>query len=61
VAPSETLAQPFVTAAQVKTLEDTLSEVLRPVVRQWVIENMPRIVQEVAQQEVAKLPKPEQK
>jgi cell pole-organizing protein PopZ len=42
----------------VRTLEDTLAEVLRPVVRQWVIENMPRIVEEVAKQEVAKLPKP---
>lgn len=51
--------QPVVGAAQAKTLEDTLSEVLRPVVRQWVIENMPRIVQEVAKQEVAKLPKPD--
>lgn len=59
-APSpEATAQPLVSAAQAKTLEDTLSEVLRPVVRQWVIDNMPRIVQEVAQQEVAKLPKPD--
>lgn len=51
--------EPAVVPAQGKTLEDTLAEVLRPVVRQWVIENMPRIVEEVAKQEVAKLPKPD--
>ena len=51
--------QPVVSAAQVKTLEDTLAEIVRPVVRQWVIDNMPRIVEEVAKQEVAKLPKPD--
>jgi cell pole-organizing protein PopZ len=49
---------PPAVAGAVRTLEDTLAEVLRPVVRQWVVENMPRIVEEVAKQEVAKLPKP---
>ncbi len=37
----------------VRTLEDTVSELLRPMLRQWLDENMPRIVEKALKIEVA--------
>lgn len=35
-----------------KSLEDAVKEMLRPMLRQWLNENMPRIIEKVAQEEI---------
>ena len=35
-----------------RTMEDTVKEMLRPMLRQWLNENMPRIVEKVAREEI---------
>jgi cell pole-organizing protein PopZ len=37
----------------VRTLEDTVAELLRPVLRQWLDDNMPRIVEKAFREELA--------
>ena len=36
-----------------RTLEDTVSELMRPLLRQWLDDNMPRIVEKAFREELA--------
>ncbi|MEW5963791.1 MAG: DUF2497 domain-containing protein [Pseudomonadota bacterium] len=45
-------------AGDVRTLEDTVAELLRPMLRQWLDDNMPRIVEKALRVEIAGRPKP---
>jgi cell pole-organizing protein PopZ len=40
----------------VRTLEDTVAELLRPMLRQWLDDNMPRIVEKALRVEIAGRP-----
>ena len=40
-------------AAGVQTLEDTVARLLRPMLRQWLDDNMPRIVEKAFKEELA--------
>lgn len=44
--------------AQVRTLEDTVVELLRPMIRQWLDDNMPRMVEKALRVELADSVKP---
>lgn len=46
------------TAEQVRTMEDTVAELLRPMLRQWLDANMPRIVEKALRVELAASAKP---
>ncbi|KAB2851690.1 MAG: DUF2497 domain-containing protein [Hyphomicrobiaceae bacterium] len=52
LAPAATVAAPAV-APGVRTLEDAVSDLLRPVLRQWLDEHMPRIFEKVLREELA--------
>ena len=41
----------------VKTLEDTVAELLKPMLRQWLDDNMPRIMEKALKEELAPAPK----
>ena len=41
--------------AQVNPLEDMLREMLRPVLKQWLDENLPRIVDEHVKREITRI------
>ena len=41
-----------------RTLEDTVAELLRPMLRQWLSDNMPRIVEKALRIEVAQSLRP---
>lgn len=45
----------------VRSLEDTVSELLRPMLREWLDKNMPRIVESALRVEMAGLHKPVEK
>ncbi len=52
------VSQPVATAAPaapagVQTLEDTVARLLRPMLRQWLDDNMPRIVEKAFKEELA--------
>jgi cell pole-organizing protein PopZ len=40
-------------AGHVKTLEDTVREMLKPLLVQWLNENMPRIINDALREEIA--------
>lgn len=44
-----------------RTLEDAVADMLRPMLQQWVADNMPRIIERALRTEVAKSTKPGQK
>lgn len=48
-----TIIAPPPTPAQVRTLEDTVAELLRPMLREWLDAHMPRIVEKALRIEVA--------
>jgi len=50
-----TVAQP---EAPVRTLEDAVADMLRPMLQQWVAENMPRIIERALRTEVASTVRP---
>ena len=53
---AETLAAPAIQQAPgagVQTLEDTVARLLRPMLRQWLDDNMPRIVEKAFKEELA--------
>ena len=41
-----------------RTLEDAVADMLRPMLQQWVADNMPRIIERALRTEVAKSTKP---
>ena len=41
-------------AAQARTLEQVVGELLEPVIRQWLETNLPRLVEKVVREEVAR-------
>ena len=43
-----------VAAATTRSLEDAVSDLLRPMLRSWLDDNMPRIVEKIAREELAK-------
>jgi cell pole-organizing protein PopZ len=45
---------PTAAAAQSRTLEHVVGELLEPVIRQWLEANLPRLVEEVVHKEVAR-------
>lgn len=45
-------------AAPARTLEDAVADMLRPMLQQWVADNMPRIIEKALRTEVAKSTKP---
>ena len=47
------LAAPQANVAGVQTLEDTVARLLRPMLRQWLDDNMPRIVEKAFKEELA--------
>ncbi len=49
---------PTVAAAGVRSLEDTVVDLLRPMLRQWLDENMPRMVEKALRIELAQSVKP---
>lgn len=53
VAPSEPAGTAAVDAGKTTSLEDTVAELLRPMLRQWLADNMPRIVEKALRIEVA--------
>ena len=44
-------------AAPVRTMEDTVAELLRPMLREWLNNNMPRIVEKALRVEMANIAK----
>jgi cell pole-organizing protein PopZ len=44
-----------------RTLEDAVADMLRPMLQQWVADNMPRIIEKALRSEVEKTLKPGQK
>ena len=59
--PEAALAAPEALGETVRTMEDTVAELLRPMLRQWLDTNMPRIVEKALRVEMAASlkPKPE--
>lgn len=56
-APSPQVTQPSAAGVgDVRTLEDTVAELLRPMLRQWLDDNMPRIVEKALRVEIAGRP-----
>jgi cell pole-organizing protein PopZ len=56
VADTSSVAMPI--AQPVRTLEDTVTDLLRPMLRQWLDANMPRIVEKALRVELAEGVKP---
>lgn len=52
-APKTTTVTTTLSASGVQTLEDTVAELLRPLLREWLAENMPRIVEKALRIEMA--------
>ena len=53
-APAVSSPAPVVTAAgTARTMEDTVSELLRPMLRQWLDQNMPRVIEKALRSELA--------
>ena len=52
--PPATKPAPAADAAQARTLEQVIGELLEPVIRQWLETNLPRMVEEVVREEVAR-------
>ena len=47
------MAASTVNAVGVRTVEDIVAELLRPMLRQWLAENMPRMVEKALRVELA--------
>ena len=52
-------AQAEIVTANVKTMEDTVSELLRPMLRTWLDDNMPRILEKTLKMELASAIEPD--
>ena len=48
-------------AAPPRTMEDTVAELLRPMLRNWLAENMPKIVERALRKEIEDSSSPEHK
>jgi len=59
--PPSTLPATYAPSPVGRTLEDAVADMLRPMLQQWVADNMPRIIERALRTEVAKSTKPGQK
>lgn len=62
--PASTLPAPLPPVGSMpvnRTLEDAVADMLRPMLQQWVADNMPRIIERALRTEVAKSTRPGQK